>query len=150
MVFVRFDPSQTSAEAIVGAAKAGLESDPFNTNPIGVALTAAPVQAPGTLEPIVRFLATDLWVRPLDAASLRLNTELFDCGTCGSQVSNTLQQTPGVLQARIEQSPGGTAVMVSFDPSAITPEQVADVAKHALEADPFLQTTVAVHFFTPE
>jgi hypothetical protein len=149
-VFVRFDQQQTSAEAIVGAAKAGLESDPFNANPIGVTLTAAPVQAPAALEPIVRFLATDLWVRPLDAASLRLNTELFDCGTCGSQVSNTLQQTPGVLQARLEQSPGGTVVAVAYDPSAITAEQVADIAKQALEADPFLQTTVAVHFFTPD
>ncbi len=150
MVFVRFDPSVTSAEAVVAAAKAGLESDPFNSNPIGVTLAAAPVQAPGALEPIVRFLATDLWVRPLDAASLRLSTELFDCGTCGSQVSNTLQQTPGVLQARIEQSPGGTVVLVAYDPSVLTAQQVADVAKQALEADPFLQTTVAVHFFAPE
>ena len=85
VVFVRFDRQQTSAEATVQAAKAGLEANPFNANPIGVTLAAAPEQAPPALEPIVRFLATDLWVRPLDGASLRLNTELFDCGTCGSR-----------------------------------------------------------------
>jgi hypothetical protein len=41
-------------------------------------------------------------------------------------------------------------VVVAYDPSVLTPKQVADVAKQALEADQFLQTTVAVHFFTPE
>jgi len=150
IVIVRFDPAQTSAEAIVQAAKAGLESDPFNPQPVAVTLVPAAVQAPAALAPIVRFAATDLWVRLLDSRSLRLSTELFDCGTCVNQVTHALQQTPGVIEVQPERSPGGTVVMVTYDPSVTSPEQLAAVARQQLEADPLLPTTVAVHFFTPE
>lgn len=150
IVIVRFEPSQTSAEAVVQAAKEGLESDPFNPTSVAVTLVHAPVQAPAALAPIVRFTATDLWVRLLGENALRLNTELFDCGTCINQVVQALQRTPGVLEARPDRSPGGPAVLVTFDPSVISREALAAVAKEALEADPLLPVTVAVHFFSPE
>jgi hypothetical protein len=150
VVIVRFDPAQTSAETIVQAAKAGLESDPFNTSQVAVTLEPAAVQAPATLESLVRFSAMDLWVRPLEGNVLRLNTELFDCGTCSSQAVRALQQTPGVLETHPDASPAGTALLVTYDPGAISAEQVADVARQTLEADPLLPTTVAVHFYSPD
>ncbi len=150
IVIVRFEPSQTAAEAVVQAAKEGLESDPFNTTPVAVTLTHTPVQAPAALAPIVRFTATDLWVRLLGENALRLNTELFDCGTCINQVVQVLQRTPGVLEARPDRSPGGTVVLVTFDPSVISREALAAVANEALEADPLLPVTVAIHFFSPD
>lgn len=150
IVIVRFEPSQTSAEAVVQAAKEGLESDPFNPTPVAVTLVQGPVQAPAALAPIVRFTATDLWIRLLGENALRLNTELFDCGTCINQVVQALQRTPGVLEARPERSPGGTVVLVIFDPSAVSRDALAVVAKEALESDPLLAVTVAIHFFSPE
>lgn len=150
IVIVRFDSSQTAAEAVVQAAKEGLESDPFNSTPVAVTLVHTSVQAPATLAPIVRFTATDLWVRLLGDNALRLNTELFDCGTCINQVVQALQRTPGVLEARPERSPGGTVVLVIFDPGAVSRDALAVVAKEALESDPLLPVVVAVHFFTPE
>lgn len=148
MVIVRFDPAQTSAEAIVQAAKAALETDPFNPRPVAVTLEYRPVEAPPALAPIVRFTATDLWVRALATDTLRLNTELFGCGTCSHQVIEALQRTPGVMEARSERSAGGPAVLVTYDPAATTPEQLGEIARQALEGDPFLPGSVAVHFVT--
>jgi copper chaperone CopZ len=148
VVIVRFDPAQTSAEAIVQAAKAALETDPFNPRPVAVTLEYGPVEAPPALVPIVRFTATDLWVRALATDTLRLNTELFGCGTCSHQVIEALQRTPGVIEARSERSAGGPAVLVTYDPAATTPEQLGEIARQALEGDPFLPVSVAVHFVT--
>jgi copper chaperone CopZ len=145
VVIVRFDPAQTSAEAIVQAAKAALETDPFNPRPVAVTVASGPVEAPAVLAPIVRFTATDLWIRPLAADTLRLNTELFGCGTCSHQVIQALQQVPGVIAARTEPSAGGPAVLVTYDPAATTPEQLGAIARQALEGDPFLPISVAVH-----
>jgi len=149
VVFVHFDPAQTSAEAIVLAAKAGLESDPFNTRSVAVTLEPADLVAPAALAPIVRFQATELWVRPLASDALRLNSELFSCGTCLSLVTQALSQEPGVLEARPERSAGATIVVVTYDPSVIGPEQIAQIAKQAIEADPLVGSTVTVHFLTP-
>ena len=146
VIIVRFDPDQASAELIVQAAKIGLETDPFDPSPVAVALVSAPVHPPAVLEPIERFAATALWVRPVGGRTLRLDTELFDCGACLGQVSLALRETPGIVEARPESSRGGTSVVVAYEPLAISLEGVADVAKRSLEADQTLQTRVMVHF----
>ena len=145
VLVVYFDPELASAEAIVQAAKVGLETDPFNPDPVAVTLELAAVQRPARLEAIQRFGATDLWTRSAGGNRLRLDTELFGCGTCLSQVTMALRETPGIVDAGPDFSREGTFLLVAYDPMVINADGVVHVAKRSLEADQLLQTSVAVH-----
>lgn len=146
LVIVRFDPHQASAEVIVQAAKAGLETDPFNPSPVAVTLAFAAVHPPAVLEPIERFASTALWVRLVGGNTLRLDTELFDCGACLGQVTLALRETPGIVEARPDSSSGGTSVVVVHDPLAISYDGVVNLVRRHLETgDPTLPTSVTVH-----
>lgn len=145
VVMVFFDPELASAEAIVQAAKVGLETDPANPAPVAVTLELAAVQRPVRLEAIQRFGATGLWVRPVGANTLRLDTELFVCGTCLNEVRLALGEMPGIVEARPDGSGHGRFLLVTYDPVVIDPDGVVNAAKRSLEADQLLQTSVTVH-----
>lgn len=141
VVLVYFDPELTSAEAIVQAAKVGLETDPVNPAPVATTLELATVHRAARLEAIQRFGAAGLWVRPVGASTLRLDTELFECGTCLNQVRLALQEMPGIVEVSRE----GRSLLVAYDRLVVDPDGVVDAAKSRLEADQLLQTSVTVH-----
>lgn len=145
VVVVYFDPEIASAEAIVQAAKVGLETDPFNPDPVAVTLELAAVQRPARLAAIERFGATELWVRSVGGSRLRLDSELFGCGTCLSLVTLGLRETAGVVEARPDFSGEETFLLVAYDPLVINSDGVASAAKRSLEADPLLEPRVRVH-----
>lgn len=145
VVMVSFDPERAAPERILQAGKIALETDPFDDSPVTVTLAFGPVAAPSAQEPIHRYTAAELWVATAGADTLRLNSELLSCGSCGNQVLDALRSTPGVLEASAEGDfRTGVTVTVRYDPSVTATGAIAGIAKGALESDPFLPTSVTV------
>lgn len=151
-MLVRFDPRQTSAEAIAQRAKEGLESDAIvpTTYAVSFAPTDPLLLAVERLDLIRYFHQMELLVRVEAPGMLKLNTELFGCGTCTNLVLDALGKLGGVLEARRQSSPAGPEVVVAFDPAVVDAEAIAVASKDALESDELLETSVAIRLLALE
>jgi hypothetical protein len=147
-LLVRFDPEQTSAEAIAEQAKIGLESDFVVRTTFAISfVTPKPeLLAIPVLNPVRLFDETDLFVKVMEPGKLSLSNYIFGCGTCINSTLNGIPKLAGVLAATRENAPGGTPVaIVTFDPQLTTAEVIANATRDILETDELLGTVITIH-----